>query len=51
MHYLAGRTVALALDFPGPTLFDGNGTARIYIDDGASKDQVRELSPRLPFDM
>jgi hypothetical protein len=41
---LAGRTVAMAVDWPGPTLFDGNGTARIYIDNGASKDQVRELS-------
>jgi hypothetical protein len=41
---LAGRTVAVHVDWPGPTLFDGNGTARIYIDDGASKEQVRELS-------
>ena len=40
---LNGRTVVLALDFPGPTLFDGNATARLYIDDGASADQRREL--------
>jgi hypothetical protein len=40
---LGGRTLAMALDFPGPTLYDGNGTARIYIDDGASADQRREL--------
>jgi len=25
---LGGRTLAIALDFPGPTLYDGNGTAR-----------------------
>ncbi|HEY8166040.1 MAG TPA: DUF1326 domain-containing protein, partial [Gemmatimonadaceae bacterium] len=41
---LSGRTVALAVDWPGPTLFDGNGTGRLYIDDGASTEQVRELS-------
>jgi hypothetical protein len=40
---LGGRTLAIALDFPGPTLYDGNGTARIYLDDGASADQRREL--------
>src|ERR671913_121519 len=40
---LGSRTVVLALDFPGPTLFDGNGTARLYIDDAASADQRREL--------
>ena len=40
---LNGRTVVLAVDFPGPTLFDGNATARLYIDDGASADQRREL--------
>ena len=40
---LGGRTVVVAYDFPGPTLFDGNGTSRLYIDDGASADQVREL--------
>jgi hypothetical protein len=40
---LGGRTLAVALDFPGPTLYDGNGTARLYIDDGANADQRREL--------
>ena len=40
---LAGRTVLVAGDFPGPTLMDGNGTLRLYIDDGASADQQREL--------
>jgi len=40
---LAGRSVVLTMDFPGPTLFDGNGTGRIYMDDGASPDQQREL--------
>ena len=40
---LSGRTVVLALDFPGPTLFDGNGTARLYVDEGANADQRREL--------
>jgi hypothetical protein len=37
-------TVVVGLDFPGPTLFDGNGTARVYIDDQASADQRRELA-------
>jgi hypothetical protein len=40
---LGGRTLVIALDFPGPTLYDGNGTARLYIDAGASADQRREL--------
>ena len=40
---LSGRTLAIALDFPGPTLYDGNGTARLYVDDAASADQRREL--------
>jgi len=40
---LSGRTLAIALDFPGPTLYDGNGTARLYVDDAASTDQRREL--------
>ena len=40
---LGGRILAIALDFPGPTLYDGNGTARLYLDDGASADQRREL--------
>jgi hypothetical protein len=40
---LGGRTVVFAVDFPGPTLFDGNATARLYIDEGATADQRREL--------
>ena len=40
---LGGRRLAMAFDFPGPTLYDGNGTARLYIDDGASAEQRREL--------
>jgi len=40
---LGGRTVVFAVDFPGPTLFDGNATARLYVDDGANVDQRREL--------
>ncbi len=40
---LAGRTVVMAVDFPGPTLFDGNGTARLYIDSNANANQRREL--------
>jgi hypothetical protein len=40
---LSGRTLAIALDWPGPTLYDGNGTARLYIDDAASADHCREL--------
>lgn len=40
---LSGRTFALALAFPGPTLFDGNGIGRLYLDDGTSEAQRREL--------
>jgi hypothetical protein len=40
---LSGRAIAIAADWPGPTLLDGNGTARLYIDDGANVDQRREL--------
>jgi hypothetical protein len=41
---LSGRTVAVLVDWPGPTLFDGNGTARVYIDDEADDEQARELA-------
>jgi hypothetical protein len=41
---LSGRTVVLGVDWPGPTLFDGNGTARVYIDDEASDEQVNEIT-------
>ena len=40
---LHGRTVVLAVNFPGPTLFDGNGTARLHVDDRAGADHKREL--------
>jgi hypothetical protein len=40
---LGGRTVVFAVDLPGPTLFDGNATARLYIDETADADQRREL--------
>jgi hypothetical protein len=40
---LGPRTVVLSMDFPGPTLFDGNGTGRLYVDEGASAEQRREL--------
>ena len=40
---LGGRTVVVAGEFPGPTMFDGNATARVYVDSGASADQRREL--------
>ncbi len=40
---LSGRTVVLALDFPGPTLFDGNGTARVYVDSATTAGQRKEL--------
>lgn len=40
---LAGRTLAMAIHFPGPTLFDGNATARLHVDDGAGQEQSAEL--------
>jgi len=40
---LDGCTVVLAGDFPGPTLFDGNGTQRLYVDEAATAQQRREL--------
>lgn len=39
---LAGRTVVWLVDLP-KDFVSGNGTARIYIDDGADAGQVREL--------
>jgi hypothetical protein len=35
--------VVLGVDFPGPTLFDGNATARLYVDQRANDQQLREL--------
>jgi len=40
---LRGRTVVIVNYFPGPTLFDGNGTARVHVDDRAGADHKREL--------
>jgi len=40
---LSGLAVVVAAVWPGPTLFDGNGTGRVYIDEAATPDQRREL--------
>jgi hypothetical protein len=40
---LSGLDVVLGIDFPGPTLFDGNATARVYVEDRVSDEQRREL--------
>jgi hypothetical protein len=40
---LAGQDVVLVLDWPGPTLFDGNGTSRLYIDNAVDTNQQKEL--------
>ena len=40
---LSGRTLVAAWVFPGPTLFDGNATGRLYIDEAASAEQRHEL--------
>lgn len=40
---LSGRTVVLSWALPGPTLFDGNGTACVYVDNGASDAQQKAL--------
>jgi len=40
---LSGATVVLAAAYPGPTLLDGNGTARLHVDASASDAQRREL--------
>jgi hypothetical protein len=39
----AGSTLVLAYDFPGPTLFDANATARLYFDRATTAEQRREL--------
>ncbi len=41
---LSGRTITLLVDWPGPTLFDGNGTARVFLDERVSDEQARELT-------
>jgi hypothetical protein len=40
---LSGQNAVVSLHFPGPTLFDAGGTARVYIDDGASDAQAAAL--------
>jgi hypothetical protein len=40
---LAGRDVIFGVHFPGPTLFDADATARVFVDEGADDDQQREL--------
>ena len=40
---LSGQNAVVALHFPGPTLFDANGTGRVYIDDSASDAQAVAL--------
>jgi hypothetical protein len=40
---LAGCSLAYVCLLPGPTLFDGDGTARLYIEESASDEQRREL--------
>ena len=40
---LAGQDVVLMFDWPGPTILDGNGTCRLYIDDSADTSQQKEL--------
>jgi hypothetical protein len=40
---LSGLTLVVAVLWPGPTLFDGNGTGRLYIDEAASEAQRVEL--------
>lgn len=40
---LSGQNAVVTLHFPGPTLFDANGTGRVYIDEGASDAQASAL--------
>src|SRR5947208_1646642 len=40
---LGKLTLVLAAIWPGPTLYDGNGTGRLYIDSAANEAQRREL--------
>ncbi len=40
---LAGQNAIITLHFPGPTLFDANGTGRVYVDDSASEDESAAL--------
>lgn len=40
---LKERDVVVAFDFPGPTMYDGNATSRLYIDEAANENQRKEL--------
>ena len=40
---LSGQNAIVGLHFPGPTLFDANGTGRVYVDDGVSDAQAAAL--------
>ena len=40
---LKGRDVVLAVDFPGPTILDGNATFRLYVDEAVDESQRKEL--------
>ena len=40
---LSGQNAVVAMHFPGPTLFDANGTGRIYVDPGANDAQLAAL--------
>ena len=40
---ISGCNVVMAMFFPGPTLFDGDGTGRVYLDNQTTQDQRREL--------
>lgn len=50
---LKGLTFAFVTFFPGPTLYDGNGTARLYVDDSATADQrmalMKNIKRRINF--
>ena len=40
---LSGCIVVMAMDFPGPTMVDGNATTRLFVHDAATPEQMREL--------
>lgn len=40
---LGGLNVVVGLFFPGPTMFDAQGTGRVYVDDRTTPDQERQL--------
>ena len=44
---LSGTDVAVVAHLPGPTLFDGDGTARIYLSDATSDEQRQHLEAHI----